>query len=129
MAKKTTKIATQTQTKKSNAWFVLALIALGILVVNIVFVLAGGYQWAIEKAAEKGVQLTATLGQETLFAYSIMWLVLAIITVMLIIVYKQKKIHAWWLMLILGIVILFTSRVETAVLLIIASFLYKGNLK
>jgi predicted CDP-diglyceride synthetase/phosphatidate cytidylyltransferase len=48
---------------------------------------------------------------------------------MLLIAYKQKKMHAWWLMLVLGIVVIFTGRIETAVLLIIASFLYKGSLK
>jgi len=111
--------------KKSNAWFILAIIALAILVLNIVVVFTST-DWLIKNVTEAGIPIQANFTQ-ALMTYAVLWLVLAIITLMLIITYKSGKNRAWWLMLILGIVVLFTGRLESAVLLIIASFLYKGN--
>ncbi|MEM2031679.1 MAG: hypothetical protein QXG83_02630 [Candidatus Pacearchaeota archaeon] len=115
------------KTKKSNAGFILALIALTILAINIVFVFAGS-TWIETQLKEVGYPVPENFSQ-LLIVYGILWAVLAIITTMLIIFYENKKIKLWWLMLVLGVIVLLAGRIETAILLIIASFFYKKNLK
>lgn len=113
--------------KKSRTGFILALIALIILVINILLIFTS-YKWIEAKLKEANYPLPENFSQ-LLTIYGFLWIISAIITFMLIFFYEKRKIKEWWLMLVLGIIVFFTSRIETAILLIIASFFYKKNLK
>ncbi|UCD21022.1 MAG: hypothetical protein JSW08_00540 [archaeon] len=118
-----TKETPQVMPKKgSSAGLVLAIIALALLVVNVVFVLSST-QWILEQVALVG--LSGAVTAEALFTYGILWIVLAIVTIMLVLVFQARRTRAWWLMLILGIITVIAGRALAGILLIIASFCYK----
>ncbi len=112
--------------KKSKAGMILTIIALAIMAVNIVFIFTST-NWILNVLEEAG--MTGVITGEALFTYAILWLVLAIIGVMLLLVYEERKTRAWWLMLVLGIITIIASRIETGILFIIAAFVYKKSLK
>ena len=112
--------------KKSKAGMILTIIALAIMAVNVIFLFTST-NWILSTLEQAG--MTGLLTGEALFTYAILWLVLAIIGVMLLIVYEERKTRAWWLMLVLGIITIIASRIEAGILFIIAAFVYKKSLK
>ncbi|MEM4703328.1 MAG: hypothetical protein QXP53_02495 [Candidatus Pacearchaeota archaeon] len=111
--------------KKSKTALILALIALAILALNVVIIFTSPL-WIEEVMQKAGLSLGENFS-ETLFTLGTLWLVLAILTVMLILMFESGKTKAWWMMLILGIIVLVTGRIETCILLIIAALLYKNQ--
>jgi hypothetical protein len=112
--------------KRSKAGMILTIIALAIMAVNIVFIFTS-MDWILKSLEQIG--MTGVITGEALFTYAILWLVLAIIGLMLLLVYQERKTRAWWLMLVLGIITIIASRIEAGILFIIAAFVYKKSLK
>jgi len=124
--RKTKKIVMPKKKKRSTAGFVLALIALIILAINVIFVFAmPGF------IANQVIEAGAAIGEgffNAIFTYALLWLILAIVGLMLMLLYEKKKTNAWWLMLILGIITLVTYRIFVGILFIVAAFCYKRAL-
>lgn len=115
--------------KRPRTGFILAIIAVAILVFNIILILFGK-TWLIKEMKSYGIPEENIKNIVEVMPYLLAFYIVCVLWLLfLIILFEKKKTKAWWIMLVLGIVIVFFGRIESGILSIIASFFYRKSLQ
>ena len=113
---------------KRNIAFVLACIALAFLLLNSIYFLISKNQIIAELSKDPAIAPSASILPTILFILVITWLVLFVImSYITYLVEKNKK--PWYYLLIISIITIFSARIETSVLGIVSSILYREKRK
>ncbi len=125
------KVKIKKKRKKSKVALILSIIAIVFLVINSFYLLAK-YNEILSEMQEAILTANASFEiaalESAIIAIIIIWFVLAVIMAYLTYMTEKKKI-AWYGLLIVSIISLLVARIDTAVLGIIASILYKRQNK